>query len=124
MSWCAVYGCHNNSKRDTEKTYFGLPKDETSRKEWIKLINRTKLPSKVFVCSDHFDEACFDDSWALQTRLFYTNHPVKRKLVPGSKPTTFPHKSQPKERQTSKKRAHKRQVVEVRYSLLICVRLR
>lgn len=113
MSWCVVVGCHNNSKRNSDKSYFRLPKDENCRKEWIKLINRTSLPSRVYVCSDHFEESCFDSSWALQNSIFYKDRPAKRRLIPGSKPSIFPHKERPKERETSNRRAHKREKEEV-----------
>lgn len=123
MSWCSAFGCSNNSKRDKEKSFFRLPGDPNVRNAWVKAINRTELPKKVLLCSDHFTENCFDKSWSLQNELFYTERTAKRKLVPGSLPTIFPHKPRPKERQTSKKRAEKKSLKEVHTVLKIIPRL-
>ena len=87
-------------------------------KIWVRLINRTELPKRVYICSDHFQESCFDQSWALQNRLFYNDRPVKRKLLPDSVPSIFPHKEPPKERYASKKRMEQRQKKEVSFILL------
>ena len=46
--------------------------------------------------------------------LFYTERSVKRKLIAGAIPTIFPHKTQPKERTSSKARAKKSEKNEVR----------
>ena len=104
MSWCSVCYYHNNSKKNSDKTFFRLPTDTTLKSQWVKAINRESLPKTVYVCSDHFDKSCFDSSWDLQSRLFYTDGSVKRKLLPVSVPTIFPHKPQPKERKVSKLR--------------------
>ena len=114
MAWCAVVNCHNSNKRNPDKTFFTLPKEEPLRKEWVKLIKRTKLLKRVHVSSDHFAESFFDASWDLQTSLFYKDRAVKRKLIPDSKPTIFPYKEKPKERVASTKRAVKKSHDEVR----------
>ena len=114
MSWCSVCYCDNNSKKNKDKTYFVLPEEPNLRNSWIRAINRTSLPKRVFICSDHFEESCFDSNWDLQNRLFYTERSVKRKLIAGAIPTIFPHKTQPKERTSSKARAKKSEKNEVR----------
>ena len=106
--------CDNNSKKNKDKTYFVLPEEPNLRNSWIRTINRTSLPKRVFICSDHFEESCFDSNWDLQNRLFYTERSVKRKLIAGAIPTIFPHKTQPKERTSSKARAKKSEKNEVR----------
>ena len=113
MSWCAAYGCHNDGKKNKDKSFFTLPKEPKLRATWIKAINRTTLPSRVYLCSDHFTEECFDASWKLQVDLFYKDRAVKRKLLPGSIPTIFPQKSQPKERTSSITRALKKEKRQV-----------
>ena len=105
MSWCAAFGCHNSGSKNKDKSFFLLPKDQSVRASWIRAINRTELPSKVYLCSDHFEDTCFDASWKLQNELFYKDRPIKRRLLPGSVPTLFPHKDKLKERTSSTKRA-------------------
>ena len=29
-------------------------------------MNLKRLPSRVYLCSDHFDDSCFDAAWKLQ----------------------------------------------------------
>ena len=73
---------------------FSVPKDTAVAKVWIVKLNREKdnLPSKVYVCSDHFEDDCFDSSWMLQSTLTYSDRPIQRRLCPGAIPTKFPHK--------------------------------
>jgi hypothetical protein len=108
MSWCAAVGCRNESKKNPDKSNFQLPKNENLKKTGIRLLNRTKLPNRVYICSDYFQESCFDSSWSMQSRLFYEDRRIKRKLIPGSIPSIFPHKAIQNERQTSKRRIQKR----------------
>ena len=114
MAWCAVVGCTNSNKKNPDKTFFALPKEESLKKQWVQLINRTELPRNVFVCSDHFEESSFDPSWALQNSLFYKDRPRKRKLLPGSLPTVFPHKQKVKRRESTLQRLERKCQKEVR----------
>ena len=61
---------------------------------WIVKLNleRDNLSSKVYVCSDHFEDNCFDSSWMLQFTLTYSDKPIQRHLFAGEIPTKFPHK--------------------------------
>ena len=79
MSGCAAYDCSNSSKNNPGKTFFILPKNECTRKAWIVVINRKEdtLPNNVYLCSDHFEEVCFNKSWA--KRHNYFTHHVRRK---------------------------------------------
>ena len=58
MSWCAVINCNNKTKNNREVSYFRLPKDASGHKDWIHATGRPidNLPSKIFICSDHFEE--------------------------------------------------------------------
>ena len=63
-------------------------------RKWMRkigAINRTEdtLPKNVYLCSDHFEEACFNKSWAIQARLLYTSRPQKRNLLDRLVPTIF-----------------------------------
>ena len=93
MAHCSIVRCKNKQANNSEVTYFSLSKDPQRRKSWLAAISRDKsnLPSNVFVCSDHFEDKYFDKSWDLQNRLFYTERPIKRKLISTAIPT-LPHK--------------------------------
>ena len=73
-------------------TFFPLPKDIAAAKVWIARLNREKdnFPSKVYVCSDHFEDDCFDSFWMLQSTLTYSDRPTQRRLRPGAIPTKIP----------------------------------
>ena len=43
----------------------------------------------------------FDKSWDLQNRFFYTDRPIKRKLISIAIPTLSPHKQMSTPRKTS-----------------------
>ena len=100
---CAAVFCHNNKRKN--KTFFSLPKNTAVAKVWIVKLNREKdnLPSKVYVCSEHFDDDCFGSSWMLQSTLTYSVRPIQRRLCPGTIPTKFSHEPV-KERNFSKQR--------------------
>ncbi|XP_057302788.1 uncharacterized protein LOC130636954 [Hydractinia symbiolongicarpus] len=119
MAYCSVYGCKNNIKSNKDKRFFLMPKNPEVSKAWIAAINRTKLPAKVFLCSDHFEETCFDLSWKLQNELFYKDRPCKRRLIPNSVPTIFCHKTAPKERSSSTSRAKRSQSKDLVKSALV-----
>ena len=100
---CAAVFCHKNERKNKDKTFFSLPKDTPVAKDWITKLNREKdnLPSKVYVCSDHFEDDCFDFSWMLQSTLTYSDRAIQRPLRPGAIHTKFQHKPV-KERHFSK----------------------
>ena len=91
---CAAVYCHNNKREIKDKTFFSLPKDTAVAKVWIAKLNREKdnLPSKVYHCSDHVEDDCFDSSWMLQSTLTRSDRPIQRCLCAGAIPTKFPHK--------------------------------
>ena len=106
MAHCSIVGCKNKQANKSEFTYFSLPKDPQRRKSWLAAISRDKsnLPSNILVCSDHFEDKYFDKTWDLQNRLFYTDRPIKRKLISAAIPTLLLHKQIPTPRKTSETR--------------------
>ena len=58
MNSAAVY-CHNNKRKNKDKTFFSLSKETAVAKFWIAKLYREKdnLPSKVYLC---FEDDCFD----------------------------------------------------------------
>ena len=116
MANCSAVYCHNNKKKNKDKTFFTWPRDAALAKVWIAKLNREKdnLPKNVWICSDHFEDDCFDSSWMLQSSLTYQERPIQRRLHPGAVPTKFPHKEiKVKERNASKKREENRRHKEV-----------
>ena len=106
----AVY-CHNNKKKNKDKTFFTLSRDAALAKVWIAKLNREKdnLPKNVWICSDHFENDYFDSSWMLQSSLTYQERPIQGRLHPGAAPAKFPHnKIKVKEQNASKKREDNR----------------
>ena len=67
MSTSTVLGCFNNQTKNKDKSFFRLPTIPEIKKTWLNAINRKEgnLPHNVVVCSDHFEEQCFDCSWRL-----------------------------------------------------------
>ena len=116
MANCSAVYCHNNKKKNKDKTFFTWPRDAALAKVWIAKLNREKdnLPKNVWICSDHFEDDCFDSSWMLQSSLTYQERPIQHCLRSGAVPTKFPHKqTKVKERNTSKKREENRRHKEV-----------
>lgn len=86
------------------------------RKKWLVAIGRPieNLLKCPYLCSDHFDLSCFDESVHLQNQLLGGS---KRKLKKAAVPTIFSHKLvtvPAKARATSVARAAKRKHQEVR----------
>ena len=59
ISWCAIIYCNYKAQNNRR---FQLSKDTSVRKDWIHAIGCQvdNLPSKIFICSDHFEENCFN----------------------------------------------------------------
>ena len=91
-----------------------MPKDLQRRKSWLAAISRDKSNKNVFVCSDHFEDKYFDKSWVLQNRLFYTDRPMKIKLISTAIPTLLSHKQIPTPGKTSEIRAKQKEKEEVK----------
>ena len=122
MPHCCAYGRNNESKKQKEYgkvekkvTFHRIPGDHKKelRKKWLVAIGRPieNLPKCPYLCSDHFDLSCFDESVDLQNQLLGGS---KRKLKKDCVPTIFSHKPVPKARVTSVARATKRKHQEVR----------
>ena len=116
MAHCSIVGCKNKLANNSEVTHFSLPKGPQKRKSWLAAISRDKsnLPLNVFVCSDHSEDKYFDKSWDLQNRLFYTDRPIKRKLISRAVPALLPHKQISTPMKTSEIRAKQKEKEEVK----------
>ena len=61
MPTCAVTGCFSCSRKENVCQSFPLPKEEKTRQEWLKRINRKDFePTKnIRVCIKHFGSEAF-----------------------------------------------------------------
>ena len=101
---CAAVYCHIITKEKIRiKHFFFSPKDTSVARLWIAILNREKdnLPSKVYVCIDHFEDDCFDSWWMLQSTLTCSDRPIQIRLCLEAIPTKYPPKPV-KERHFSK----------------------
>ena len=112
MPHCCAVNCSNQPSQNSNTSYHRLPKDEALAKVWKNKINRTQLPNQVYLCSEHFEESCFDKSWDIKQSLMSPGSKKSRKLLKGSVPTIFPHK-QVNVRASSENRSSKKQQKEV-----------
>jgi len=115
MPHCAAFGCHNQAKnkKHLSISFHSFPKDKKLRDVWVKALGRTSLPKDPRLCSQHFATDCFDDGRRLANELLGANK-YRSNLKPGSIPSIFPHKQKCSGRESSIKRAEKRQRFEVR----------
>ena len=109
MPHCCAYKCHNQYSNNTYTSYHRLPKDPKLAEKWISNINLdSKLPNQTYLCSEHFEERCFDTHHDMRQRLMSPNAKSSRRLVKGAVPTIFPHRKPSNTRPTSEKRLEKK----------------
>lgn len=120
MPNCAVYGCHNHSRKTkgTFIKYYTFPKDDFFCTKWVASCKRAdKINiSNATICSEHFAEDCFERP--LQDEFIKYNPKIRNlkidavptKQLPSSKPET---KSNVNREQRSRKRKYKTIVGEL-----------
>ena len=96
MANCPAVYCHNNKKKNKDKTFFTLTRDASTAKVWIAKLNCVKdnLPKNVWICSDHLEDYCFGSSWVLQSPLTYQERPIQHCLHSGAVAKNFPTNKQ------------------------------
>ena len=119
MPQCAAADCLNRAGVSSKKgiSLHRLPdlKREDIWHRWLIALGRCEeeLPSDVCVCSIHFEENCFDNTFEVKRKLGGCSSKAQRQLRPDAVPTIFKHKAVPKPRVTSVLRAEKRKLAEV-----------
>ena len=122
MPHCCAWNCSNQYSSNINISYHRLPSDKKVADAWKKNISRTELPNQVYVCSDHFEESCFDASHDLKQRLMPSaSGRASRKIIKGAIPTIFAHRKPENERTSSANRAHRREKTEVNSFLSLSV---
>ena len=115
MPHCVAVDCNiqaKNKQKDPNIRFHVFPKDEELRQAWIHAIGRTSLPANPRLCSKHFKEHCFNESYLMDVRLLGSSrmlNPLKTDAVP----TLFSHRPAVPVRLSSVKRADKQQRLEV-----------
>ena len=106
MPQCAAFGCTNHTDTRKDISFHSLPNENRKpiRQAWIKAIRRETLPKVCFICAEHFDESCFDQSYDCKMKLMPGSSQVKRKLNKDAIPTIFTYKKVAYEWSLSKKR--------------------
>ena len=93
---CVAAGCSNTYSDGV--SLFHFPKDHARRQQWIKQVQRTrsrwKGPSEHSVlCSDHFNEDCFEPDTAIASSLGLDK--PRRRLKADAVPTVFKRAAAP-----------------------------
>lgn len=121
MLHCVAFECNVQAKRkqnDPKIRFHTFPKDKKTHQAWIHAIGRTSLPKNPRLCSKHFEEHCFKESYLMEVRILGSSrmlNPLKTDAVP----TIFSHRKATPVRLSSVKRAEKRQPMEVCVCVLI-----
>lgn len=104
MPHCAAFECNVHPTIG----FHVFPRDNELRQAWIYVIGRTSLPKDPRLCSKHFEEHCFKESYLMKLRLLGSSrmfNPPK----PDAVPTLFSLRPAAPVRLSSVKRAEKRQ---------------
>lgn len=111
MPHCVAFECSiqaKNRKKDPKIRFHKFPDDVTIRRAWIHAVGRTSLPKDPRLCSKHFEEHCFEESYLMEVKLMGSSNSTKS-LKTGAIPTLFSHKPPKGGRASSVQRAEKRE---------------
>ena len=111
MPHCVAFECSiqaKNRKKDPKIRFHKFPDDVAIRRAWIHAVGRTSLPKDPRLCSKHFEEHCFEESYLMEEKLMGSSNSTKS-LKTGAIPTLFSHKPPKGGRASSVQRAEKRE---------------
>ena len=117
MVRCCVPDCTNHSSKTKSVSYHKIPSNRALKNAWIGRIKRANLPpiNNCYVCSDHFEDSCFEVN--LMEQL--TEQKRKRRLKRDAVPSVFNFNKPTKRRPTSKDRLKRKQDQEVSTDMLL-----
>jgi len=72
---CSAFGCRNKWEEGSEIKFYKLPKNVELRELWLANIKRDgKLPrdENFFICSNHFEEDCFQRDLKVSRFSFFS----------------------------------------------------
>ena len=111
MPHCVAFECSiqaKNRKKDPKIRFQKFPDDVAIQRAWIHAVGRTSLPKDPRLCSKHFEEHCFEESYLMEVKLMGSSNSTKS-LKTGAIPTLFSHKPPKGGRAPSVQRAEKRE---------------
>ena len=113
---CCVPGCTNYSAKSTNISYDKIPKDPQLRKAWISRLRRENLPllKNCYVCSEHFDNECFESDFMEQLIREKKRIRLKADVIPSIFTFTSPTAVSSKRRNTTENHIERKRQKEVR----------
>ena len=120
MPHCIAFECNARAKNkqiDPKIRFHVFPRDNKLHQAWIHAIGRTSLLKDPRLCSKHFEEHCFKESYLMELRVLGSSR-MLNPLKPDAVPTLFSHRPAAPVRLSSVKHAEKRQRLEVCIILL------
>ena len=92
MVHCCVPRCTNYSAKTAKAgivSYHKIPSQLNVQKALLARLKRANLPplNNCYVCSEHFEETCFESGTDLQKELI--GQRIRRYLKPDAVPTKF-----------------------------------
>ena len=114
MPHCVALKCTNQSKTNQDPTirFLSFPKDKNLRSAWIHAVGRTSLPKDSRLCSKHFEDHCFRDSYLMEVRIMGSSK-MRSPLKYDAVPTLFANRPSKAKCSSSEKRDEKRRRLEV-----------
>ena len=111
MPHCVAFECSiqaKNRRKDPKIRFHKFPDDAAIWRAWIHAVGRTSLPKDPRLCSKHFEEHCFEESYLMEVKLMGSSNSTKS-LNTGAIPMLFSHKPPKGGRASSVQRAEKRE---------------
>ena len=122
MPFCVAINCKNQYFNNPNASYHQFPREVKRKEAWFVATGRSTLPKSGRLCSEHFEESCYERSSNLKLDLcpdlFTGRGQTKRKLKSNAIPTIFPHKEAPIDRVTSTARFERIEHAEVSANLV------
>ena len=81
MPHCVAFECSiqaKNRKKDPKIRFHKFPDDEAIRRAWIHAVGTTSLPKDPCLCSKHFEEHCFEESYLMEVKLMGSKFVYKK----------------------------------------------
>ena len=80
MPHCIAFECIiqvKNRKKDPKIRFHKFQDDAAIRRVWIHAVGRTSLPKDPHLCSKHFEEHCFEESYLMEVKLMGSSNSTK-----------------------------------------------
>ena len=78
MPSCGAPNCRERNEVDSKRSFHILPPENPQdpkrkglREKWLAQIKRQNIPKYLYICSDHFERACFEKDLKVRTTLIF-----------------------------------------------------